>query len=176
MKVVELLHLPSQACAIEPGGILRGSRHYHAAGLEYAIFVELDGPETQSPSAGEAGSGNGLSTAPAPSSHAGIRQIPGPGPQVEHHPALRQAQEPDGATPCPPASSARSCRSGCTPTGWKCTTRTIWWNGWSGCGVSGRPTSNYRHVIGSLVHKPGAFARYRFREQLFPAMQFRLSL
>ena len=26
---------------------------------------------------------------------------------------------------------------------------------------------NYRHVIGSLVRKPGAFARYRFREQMF---------
>ena len=34
---------------------------------------------------------------------------------------------------------------------------------------------NYRHVIGSLVRKPGAFARYRFREQLFPTLQFRLS-
>ena len=34
---------------------------------------------------------------------------------------------------------------------------------------------NYRHVIGSLVRKPGAFARYRFREQLFPTKQFRLS-
>ena len=34
---------------------------------------------------------------------------------------------------------------------------------------------NYRHVIGSLVRKPGAFARYRFREQLFPTRQFRLS-
>ena len=32
---------------------------------------------------------------------------------------------------------------------------------------------NYRHVIGSLVRKPGAFARYRFREQLFPTMHFR---
>ena len=30
---------------------------------------------------------------------------------------------------------------------------------------------NYRHVIGSLVRKPGAFARYRFREQLFPTME-----
>ena len=29
---------------------------------------------------------------------------------------------------------------------------------------------NYRHVIGYLVRKPGAFARYRFREQLFPTM------
>ena len=34
---------------------------------------------------------------------------------------------------------------------------------------------NYRHVIGSLVRKLGAFARYRFREQLFPTLQFRLS-
>ena len=34
---------------------------------------------------------------------------------------------------------------------------------------------NYRRVIGSLVRKPGAFARYRFREQLFPTMHFRLA-
>ena len=34
---------------------------------------------------------------------------------------------------------------------------------------------NYRHVINSLVRKPGAFARYRFREQLFPTMRFRLT-
>ena len=42
---------------------------------------------------------------------------------------------------------------------------------------------NYRHVIGSpgrgrgqaLVRKPGAFARYRFREQMFPTMTFRLA-
>lgn len=33
----------------------------------------------------------------------------------------------------------------------------------------------YRHVIGSLVRKPGAFARYRFREQMFPTMTFRLA-
>ena len=32
---------------------------------------------------------------------------------------------------------------------------------------------NYRHVIGSLVKKPGAFARYRFRERLFPTLNFR---
>ena len=30
-------------------------------------------------------------------------------------------------------------------------------------------------LIGSLVRKPGAFARYRFREQLFPTMHFRLT-
>jgi hypothetical protein len=32
---------------------------------------------------------------------------------------------------------------------------------------------DYRHVIWSLVRKPGAFARYRFREELFPTMTFR---
>jgi hypothetical protein len=32
---------------------------------------------------------------------------------------------------------------------------------------------NYRHVIGSLVRKPGAFARYRYREDLFPTLTFR---
>ncbi len=35
--------------------------------------------------------------------------------------------------------------------------------------------ANYRHVIGSLVASPGAFARYRFREQMFPTMTFRLA-
>ena len=34
---------------------------------------------------------------------------------------------------------------------------------------------DYRHVIWSLVRKPGAFARYRFREDLFPTMTFRLA-
>lgn len=32
---------------------------------------------------------------------------------------------------------------------------------------------NYRHVIWSLVRKPGAFARYRYREDLFPTLAFR---
>jgi hypothetical protein len=32
---------------------------------------------------------------------------------------------------------------------------------------------DYRHVIWSLVHKPGAFARYRYREELFPTSTFR---
>lgn len=32
---------------------------------------------------------------------------------------------------------------------------------------------NYRHVIESLVRKPGAFARYRYREELFPTLTFR---
>ena len=32
---------------------------------------------------------------------------------------------------------------------------------------------DYRHVIESLVRKPGAFARYRYREHLFPTSIFR---
>lgn len=32
---------------------------------------------------------------------------------------------------------------------------------------------DYRHVIFSLVRKPGAFAAYRYREELFPSLTFR---
>jgi hypothetical protein len=32
---------------------------------------------------------------------------------------------------------------------------------------------DYRHVIWSLVRKPGAFGRYRYREELFPSETFR---
>jgi hypothetical protein len=31
---------------------------------------------------------------------------------------------------------------------------------------------DYRHVIGWLVRKPGAFARYRYREDLYPSLTF----
>ena len=34
---------------------------------------------------------------------------------------------------------------------------------------------NYRHVIDTLVRKPGAFANYRFREEMFPTSQFRIA-
>ena len=37
----------------------------------------------------------------------------------------------------------------------------------------GRHRINYRHVIDSLVKKPGAFARYRYRQELFPTFTFR---
>jgi len=33
----------------------------------------------------------------------------------------------------------------------------------------------YRHVIHSLVKKPGAFERYRYREDLFPSLLFRVA-
>jgi hypothetical protein len=32
---------------------------------------------------------------------------------------------------------------------------------------------DYRHVIWSLVRKPGAFARYVYRDELFPTVTFR---
>ena len=32
---------------------------------------------------------------------------------------------------------------------------------------------DYRHIIAALVRKPGAFARYRYREELFPSLVFR---
>jgi hypothetical protein len=32
---------------------------------------------------------------------------------------------------------------------------------------------NYRHIIWSLVRKPGAFAAYRYREDLYPTLAFR---
>jgi transposase len=34
---------------------------------------------------------------------------------------------------------------------------------------------NYRHIIDSLVRKPGAFANYRYREDLFPTTRFRIA-
>ena len=40
---------------------------------------------------------------------------------------------------------------------------------------TGEAQIDYRHIIGSLVRKPGAFARYRYREQMFPTHTFRLA-
>lgn len=39
----------------------------------------------------------------------------------------------------------------------------------------GQEKINYRHVIGWLVRKPGAFERYRYREDLFPTSRFRMA-
>jgi hypothetical protein len=40
-------------------------------------------------------------------------------------------------------------------------------------GGTGKARIDYRHVIGSLVRKPGAFANYRYREEMFPSTVFR---
>jgi hypothetical protein len=37
----------------------------------------------------------------------------------------------------------------------------------------GQPQVNYRHVIDSLLRKPGGFRDYRYREALFPRLVFR---
>jgi transposase len=37
----------------------------------------------------------------------------------------------------------------------------------------GHAAIDYRHLTGSLIRKPGAFARYRYREALFPTLVFR---
>lgn len=37
----------------------------------------------------------------------------------------------------------------------------------------GQTAISYRHIVGHLVRKPGAFANYRFREDLFPSVVFR---
>ena len=39
----------------------------------------------------------------------------------------------------------------------------------------GKHRIDYRHLIGWLVRKPGAFAHYRYRAELFPSSQFRMA-
>jgi hypothetical protein len=40
---------------------------------------------------------------------------------------------------------------------------------------AGKHRIQYRHVIHSLVKKPGAFERYRYREDLYPSLLFRVA-
>lgn len=40
---------------------------------------------------------------------------------------------------------------------------------------SGKHAINYRHIIHSLVRKPGAFANYRYRSDLFPRLMYRVA-
>jgi hypothetical protein len=39
----------------------------------------------------------------------------------------------------------------------------------------GETNINYRHVIGQLIRKPGAFKNYRFRDELFPSKIYRVA-
>jgi hypothetical protein len=39
----------------------------------------------------------------------------------------------------------------------------------------GKHFVNYRHVIDSLVRKPGAFENYKYREDMFPTSRFRMA-
>ena len=38
---------------------------------------------------------------------------------------------------------------------------------------SGGKCINYRHIIWSLMNKPGAFENYQYRQELFPTIHFR---
>lgn len=40
---------------------------------------------------------------------------------------------------------------------------------------TGKHSINYRHIIHSLVRKPGAFAHYRYQSDLFPRLMFRVA-
>lgn len=40
---------------------------------------------------------------------------------------------------------------------------------------NGVASINYRHVIDSLVRKPGAFENYKYREEMFPTSHFRMA-
>lgn len=39
----------------------------------------------------------------------------------------------------------------------------------------GKHAINYRHIIDSLIRKPGAFENYRYRDDLFPSSRFRIA-
>jgi hypothetical protein len=39
----------------------------------------------------------------------------------------------------------------------------------------GKHSIQYRHIIDWLVRKPGAFENYRYREDLFPTLRFRIA-
>jgi hypothetical protein len=39
----------------------------------------------------------------------------------------------------------------------------------------GKHDINYRHIIDSLVRKPGAFENYRYQDDLFPTSRFRIA-
>jgi hypothetical protein len=39
----------------------------------------------------------------------------------------------------------------------------------------GKHKINYRHIIDSLIRKPGAFENYRYRDAMFPTSRFRIA-
>ena len=56
----------------------------------------------------------------------------------------------------------------------------VWYGGVCVAGMerlrgTGGQAINYRHVIHSLVRKPGAFAHYRYQQSLFPRLIFRVA-
>ena len=107
-----------------------------------------------------------LPPAPVP----GVRQLPGPGAQVEHHPGSRTDLHRPLSRLIGKEVQIRLYAERLE----------VYYKGhlverMERVRGEREANVNYRHVIGSLVRKPGAFARYRFREQMFPTMTFRLA-
>ena len=63
----------------------------------------------------------------------------------------------------------------CTPITSKCGTPRSRWSVCRACAAAASIASTYRHVIDWLVRKPGAFADYCYRDDLFPSSHFRLA-
>ena len=121
--------------AIDQALILRGSRDFDTVG-DYADFVGEMVQRRNRLVQGKLEQERIHLRPTAGSSHAGIRQLPGPGAQVEHHPGSR----PHLHRPFPPHRE-RGAGPAVRRHGWKSTTRTTWWKAWPGSTVSGRPTS-----------------------------------
>ena len=77
-----------------------------------------------------------------------------------------------GPTRCRPGSLARSSRFDSVPMSSRSSIATGSRQPCRDCVGSSRAAST-RHVIWSLVRKPSAFARYRYREELLPSLTFR---
>ena len=71
--------------AIDQALMLRGSRDFSSLD-EYTCFIKKVVDRRNRFGAGKAGAGTATLATPAASSGAGVRQPPGPGAQVEHHP------------------------------------------------------------------------------------------
>ena len=120
--------------AVDQALILRGSRDFHTAG-DYAGFVQQIVEKR-----------NRLVKGKLEREMACLRPLPpAPMPEyVNYQSRVRKwstIQVAGHSYSAHPVSSAGKCRSVCTPTGWKCTTRAIWWRAWRGCVAKGSPTS-----------------------------------
>ena len=87
---------------------------------------------------------------------------------VEH-----DSRRPAASTPSRRDSSATRSRSRSTPMSSRSATGAGSSRRCRGCAERTTHRIDYRHVIWWLVRKPGAFARYRYREELFPSLMFR---
>src|ERR1700748_1867808 len=79
------------------------------------------------------------------------------------------------STRCPAGSSANGWRPACMPRGSGFSTPQRQGEQLPRLRGKGKHQIQYRHIIDWLVRKPGAFADYRYRADLFPSSRFRLA-